>query len=255
MNIDFSVLLLVLVSISGGIWLLDRLWFRRRRTIDTGEPLTVEYAKAFFPVLLLVFLLRAFLFEPFRIPTASMVPALQVGDYILVNKYAYGVRLPIAGNKLFDVAAPQRGEIMVFIPPHEEQYYIKRVIGVPGDTVRYADGLLFINGEPVPTEPQGAIEVDTAIGPLPGSLSLETLDGVAYNTQHIDSVAPGRQRGTWIVPSGHYFMMGDNRDNSADSRVWGAASEQRIVGKAVAVWMHKQPGWHMPSFARNRMIR
>jgi len=177
-----------------------------------------------------------------------------VGDFILVNKYAYGVRLPVIGTKIIDVAAPDRGEVMVFIPPHEDKYYIKRVIGLPGDTVRYEGRDLYINGELISKELQGNIQVDTNVGALPGTLYTETINGVEHATQHIDGVGQRRSRTSWVIPNGHYFMMGDNRDNSSDSRVWGAVPEKDIVGKAVAVWMHKEPGLNLPTFSRNQLI-
>ena len=185
-----------------------------------------------------------------------MIPTLNVGDFILVNKYAYGLRLPVIGTKIVPLADPARGDVMVFIPPHEDKYYIKRVIGLPGDNVRLENRQLYINGTPVPRQFQQAIEVETAIGPLPGSRYEELIDGVAHPTLQIDSLnsrAPARTR--WTVPPGHYFMLGDNRDNSMDSRVWGVVAEDKIVGKAIAVWMHKQPGLRLPTFAHNKWIQ
>jgi len=219
------------------------------------EPLATEYAKSFFPVLLIVLVLRSFLLEPFQIPTGSMIPTLEVGDFILVNKYAYGVRLPVIGTKLMNVADPQRGEVMVFIPPHEDKYYIKRVIGLPGDSVRYEDKNLYINGELISEEFVEDISIETNIGILAGTLHQETINGVEHATQHINGAGRQRSRTVWVIPNGHYFMMGDNRDNSSDSREWGTVSEADIVGKAVAVWMHKEPGLHLPTFARNQLIK
>jgi signal peptidase I len=183
-----------------------------------------------------------------------MIPTLEVGDFILVNKYAYGVRLPVIGTKIMDVEDPKRGEVMVFIPPHEDKYYIKRVIGLPGDSVRYEDKHLYINGELIDKDYVRDIEVETGIGPLSGTLYTETLGDVAHAAQHIDAVGQRRARTTWVIPNGHYFMMGDNRDNSADSREWGTVSEENIVGKAIAVWMHKDPGLNLPTFSRNQLI-
>lgn len=278
MDIDFSVVLVSLVAFCGMLWVLDSLLMKKGRLQAIAdyqaqkpkgrsageeeaalaelarEPLVIEYAKSFFPVLLLVLVLRSFLLEPFQIPTGSMIPTLEVGDFILVNKYAYGVRLPVIGTKIMDVDDPQRGEVMVFIPPHENKYYIKRVIGLPGDTVRYEDKKLYINGELMPKEYERDITVDTSVGDLSGTLFTETINGVRHPVQHIDAAGNGRSRTTWIVPNGHYFMMGDNRDNSADSREWGTVPEQDIVGKAVAVWMHKDPGLHLPTFSRNQRI-
>ena len=184
-----------------------------------------------------------------------MIPTLEVGDFILVNKYAYGVRLPVIGTKLMNGADPDRGEVMVFIPPHENKYYIKRVIGLPGDTIRYENKRLYVNGELVSEEFEQDISIDTNIGALEGTLHVETINGVEHATQHINGVDRQRDRTSWVVPNGHYFMMGDNRDNSLDSREWGFASEKKIVGKAIAVWMHKDPGLNLPTFSRNKQIK
>lgn len=278
MDIDFSLVLVVLVACCGLLWLLDAVLLkkprqsaidefmqgpaqslsdeqRHSRLAELGrEPLVIEYAKSFFPVLLIVLVLRSFLVEPFQIPTGSMIPTLEVGDFILVNKYAYGVRLPVIGTKIMDVDDPERGEVMVFIPPHENKYYIKRVIGLPGDTVRYENKTLYINGELIDKEYVGDIAIDTTIGSLPGTLYTETIGGVEHLTQHIDAAGRRRARTTWVIPNGHYFMMGDNRDNSSDSREWGPVSEEDIVGKAIAIWMHKEPGLSLPTFARNQWI-
>ena len=190
MDIDFSLVLVCLVAGCGVIWVLDSLLvkggriksaeaFEARASNDPKlsveqveqemqrllqEPLLTEYAKSFFPVLLFVLMLRSFLFEPYQVPTGSMIPTIKVGDFILVNKFAYGLRLPVLGTKILDVAEPQRGEIMVFIPPHVDQYYIKRVIGLPGDTIRYENQRLSVNGELIPEEFVENIKVDTKIG-------------------------------------------------------------------------------------------
>ena len=284
MNIDFSLVLVILVALSGLIWLLDfillkpgraalgeevrksRAGARSQEDVErevettTREPVVVEYAKAFFPVLLLVLVLRSFLFEPFQIPTGSMIPTLEIGDFILVNKYAYGLRLPVIGTKLVDVDEPQRGEVMVFIPPHEDQYYIKRVIGLPGDTVRYEDGELYINRELVHSEPNGETTINSAFGPVPGTLYTEVIGGIEHTIQtknlSSDTLARRNQaRSMWVVPPGSYFMMGDNRDESSDSRIWGVVPDENVVGKAVAVWMHKEPGWNLPTFSRSHWIQ
>ncbi len=279
MDIDFSVVLVSLVAVCGALWLVDIALFQKPRLeliaefkrgkgakLSEGEleksleelarePVLIEYAKSFFPVLLIVLVLRSFLLEPFQIPTGSMIPTLEVGDFILVNKYAYGVRLPVIGTKILDVDDPQRGEIMVFIPPHENKYYVKRVIGLPGDTVRYENKTLYINGEEVPKQYVENILIDTNLGGLPGSLYSETIGGVEHAAQFIDGAGSRSPRTTWVVPNGHYFMMGDNRDNSLDSREWGTVSETEIVGKAIAVWMHKDPGLQLPTFSNNRMIQ
>ncbi|MFK7863911.1 MAG: signal peptidase I [Pseudohongiellaceae bacterium] len=279
MDIDFSLVLVCLVAFCGALWALDSILIKKRREeaiadykrkstkgkteeeveeqigILSQEPLVIEYAKSFFPVLLIVLTLRSFLVEPFQIPTGSMIPTLEVGDFILVNKFAYGVRLPVIGTKIMDVDLPKRGEVMVFIPPHVDQYYIKRVIGLPGDTVRYEDKNLYINGEMVTKTFVEPISVDTSVGELDGTLYSEVLGDVEHPAQFIDVAGNRRTRTTWVIPNGHYFMMGDNRDNSADSREWGAVPESQIVGKAFAVWMHKEPGLNLPTFGRNQLIK
>jgi len=226
----------------------------RKSSGKTDEPVLVEYAKSFFPVLAIVLVLRSFLVEPFQIPSGSMIPTLEVGDFILVNKYHYGLRLPVVGTKLVDNNDPERGDVMVFIPPHDSSYFIKRVVGLPGDRIEYENKQLIINGEPIGVEHLRDVQVDTSIGPRQGVLFEEQLGDDVHQAQIVtdDNRRPGRT--TWVVPPGHYFMMGDNRDNSADSRDWGAVPEENIVGKAFAIWMHKEPGLNLPSFRRNQLI-
>lgn len=277
MDIDFSLVLLVLVVLTGAVALFDRLFNAEPRrqavaklkavqetpnealgqaiAVAEQEPIVVEYAKSFFPVLLIVLLLRSFLVEPFQIPSGSMIPTLEVGDFILVNKYTYGIRLPVVGTKILEINEPQRGEVMVFIPPHEGRYFIKRVVGLPGDTVRYEDKVLYINDERVQAQPIDQVEIEMPNGLMQrGILLNETLGAVEHETQILNAPSRDGGRTVWVVPQGHYFMMGDNRDNSADSRVWGSVPEENIVGKAFAIWMHKEPGWSLPTFDRNGLI-
>ncbi len=256
MDIDFSLVLVILVAICGFIWLLDALLFAkaRRQANNTEEPVVVEYAKSFFPVLFIVLMLRSFLVEPFQIPSGSMIPTLEVGDFILVNKYHYGLRLPVVGTKIVANNEPERGEVMVFIPPHDQSYFIKRVVGLPGDTIEYENKVLRVNGEVVDVEIIDDVAIETAGGMRPGVLFNETLGDVAHQAQIITQGTRSRGRTSWTVPPGHYFMMGDNRDNSADSRVWGPVPEENIVGKAFAIWMHKEPGFNLPTFSRNQRI-
>jgi len=278
MDIDFSLVLLILVVISGGIAFYDRLVLavprkasadrlRKAQTVESDairqaiavaeqEPVVVEYAKSFFPVLLIVLVLRSFLVEPFQIPSGSMIPTLEVGDFILVNKYTYGLRLPVVGTKIVEMNEPERGEVMVFIPPHDKRYFIKRIVGLPGDTIRYEDKVLSVNGEQILSEVIDSVQIEMPNGmEQSGVLLNETLGEVQHRTQIISTPARDGGRNVWVVPEGHYFMMGDNRDNSADSRVWGPVPEENIVGKAFAVWMHKEPGWSLPTFGRNGLIR
>jgi signal peptidase I len=256
MDIDFSLVLVILVTICGVIWLIDHFLFAKARNKSgaTEEPIVVEYAKSFFPVLFIVLMLRSFVIEPFQIPSGSMIPTLEVGDFILVNKYHYGLRLPVVGTKIAENNAPQRGEVMVFIPPHDPRYFIKRVVGLPGDRIDYENKILRINGEQLEVDIVDEVMIETAVGMRSGILFNEQLGLVNHNAQIVASDTRGSSRTSWIVPPGHYFMMGDNRDNSADSRVWGPVPEENIVGKAIAVWMHKDPGFNLPTFSRNQRI-
>ena len=256
MNIYFSLVLVILVTICGVIWLIDHFLFAKARSKSgaTEEPIVVEYAKSFFPVLFLVLMLRSFVIEPFQIPSGSMIPTLEVGDFLLVNKYHYGLRLPVVGTKIMENNSPQRGEVMVFIPPHDPRYFIKRVVGLPGDRIDYENKILRINGEQLEVDIVDEVMIETAVGMRSGILFNEQLGLVNHNAQIVTSDSRGSSRTSWIVPPGHYFMMGDNRDNSADSRVWGPVPEENIVGKAIAVWMHKDPGFNLPSFSRNQRI-
>ncbi len=256
MDIDFPLVLVVLTFVTGLIWLLDILFLRKRRLAAAGmapgdgqaeeepkEPYLVDLSRSFFPVLAVVLVLRSFLVEPFQIPSGSMLPTLEVGDFILVNKYAYGLRLPVAGTKILEVDDPERGDVMVFRYPEDgSTNYIKRVVGMPGDRVRYQDRELFINGEQVDSRFVARLP--------PVELWRETLG----DTQHDLFLTLGRTgrsgEGEWLVPEGEYFVMGDNRDNSNDSRYWGTVPDEMVVGKAFAIWMHWQSLTSLPSFDR-----
>ena len=264
MSINFPLILVIATAFTGGVWLLELYWLRPRREaalklagdIDAktrekmaGEPAVVEYSISFFPVLAIVLVLRSFLFEPFQIPTGSMIPTLEVGDFILVNKYTYGIRLPVIGTKIVSVNEPRNGEIMVFIPPHEDEYFIKRVVGVPGDRVRYQDKTLYINGE---KQNQTFVAQIPPVNPrvLRYREKLGEFDHMIQRNPYRETRVE-----EWVIPEGHYFMMGDNRDQSSDSRYWGLVSEEKIVGKAVAIWLHKKPGLRLPEFSRNGLIQ
>ena len=174
-----------------------------------------------------------------------MVPTLKVGDFILVSKWTYGIRLPVLRNKIIEIDSPQRGDVMVFFPPHEERYFIKRVIGLPGDEIHVLDGVLYINGDKMS---QKVLQDEIA---APRSVVMtEDLGSLEHAMQR--RMVPTRlsQNFTAVVPEGHYFMMGDNRDNSSDSRVWGPVPEERIVGKAFARWMFWDKFLSLPSFDR-----
>ncbi|MEW6764825.1 MAG: signal peptidase I [Pseudomonadota bacterium] len=236
---NFELILVLATLISGVIVGIDRLYFRKaREALEGKEPLLVEYARSFFPVLLVVLLLRSFVAEPFRIPSGSMMPTLEVGDFILVNKFAYGVRLPVLRTKVISLGEPKRGEVVVFkYPQNPDVDYIKRIIGLPGDRVRYENKQLTINGQVIPLEPQGIYPGDGPQGRMIGARMLqEDLEGVVHEIlQRTEANGP---EGEVVVPAGQYFVMGDNRDNSNDSRYWGFVPEENLVGRAMLIWMH-----------------
>ena len=203
--------------------------------------------QAVFPVLLAVFLFRAFIVEPYRIPTGSMVPTLAVGDYVFVSKFAYGLRLPILNWKFLPVGQPQRGDVVVFVPPHEQRYFIKRVVGLPGDRVRVVMGELYINGERIDMQIDRGDSADDGVQGY-----IESLGGGSHRIQRF--VGMRSREGEWQVPDEAYFVLGDNRDMSEDSRYWGYVAADQIVGRAVAIWVHKPPGWSWPTLARNGVI-
>lgn len=248
MNIDFALVLVVLTSLSGFIWLVDSLFFRQRRmdrsvqkSIEAPrEPVIVEYARSLFPVLLIVLVFRSFLFEPFKIPSGSMIPTLLVGDFIVVNKFSYGVRLPVWNKKIIDVGDPKRGDVVVFRYPKDTSVnFIKRAVGLPGDTVTYRDKQLFVNGEKVEVTSVGRFgsgDVKCSTPAVDATLHWEELGDANHNILIHDR--SGGRDGQWVVPEGHYFMMGDNRDRSNDSREWGFVPEENVLGRAVGIWLN-----------------
>jgi len=240
-HFDFATLLTLLTLVTGAVWALDKWWLgpRRRATLLPGgvdKPnAVVDFCRSFFPVILLVLLLRSFLAEPFRIPSGSMRPTLLEGDFILVNKYTYGLRDPVFNLRFLQVGQPRRGDVVVFrYPLDPTKDFIKRVIGLPGDRIVYRDKQLSVNGEPMP---QAADGVYTAGGPAPGVLY--RLEEEIGPVQHRILVNPARpaEDFQFDVPEGHYFMMGDNRDGSDDSRRWGTVPERNLVGRAFFIWM------------------
>jgi signal peptidase I len=285
---NFALILFVLVILTGVAWVADKLVFlpKRRRAAEAAvaefdrqqerigerfadenaaqtrarlrddklrQPWWLEYSASFFPVILVVFVVRSFVVEPFKIPSGSMVPTLLVGDFILVNKFEYGIRLPITNTKITEGRTPARGDVVVFRYPKDESVdYIKRVIGLPGDTVAYEDKKLTINGKPVPETAQPDYFDDERIGYA--KQFVEDLGGrrnaILNNPQvppfvigaddfpYRDNCVYNAQGVTCKVPPGHYFMMGDNRDNSADSRYWGFVPDNNIVGRAFFIWMN-----------------
>lgn len=272
--LNFAAVLLIFTVITGVIWFWDLIRGRRASATSAPgssatpaepkvEPAWLEIAKSFFPVILIVFMVRSFLIEPFKIPSGSMIPTLLIGDFILVNKFTYGIRLPVANKKIVPINQPQRGDVMVFRYPEDLSIdYIKRIVGVPGDKVEYRNKRLTINGKLAPTEDGGnylAVETDLQYQNL--KLQTEELGAKVHRTLqnpdvppvHLSSVQsfPHRENCTiseagfsCTVPPGNYFMMGDNRDNSKDSRYWGFVPDENIVGKAFMIW------WHWGKFSR-----
>ncbi len=286
---NFALILFVLMVLTGVVWCLDVFYLSKQRrlaadraladydarqarfaaegiktepgvsraAIEAGllrQPTWVEYSGSFFPVIALVFVLRSFLYEPFKIPSSSMVPTLLVGDLILVNKFTYGIRLPIINKRIIEVNDPQRGDVMVFKYPKDmTQDYIKRVIGVPGDKVTYENKRLTVNGKPVEYTALDDYLDDEK--PIYHKQLQEGLTGVQHRIlndeekptlilgdvsdfPHKEACDYNEDGFTCVVPPGNYFMMGDNRDNSADSRYWGFVPNENIVGKAFFVWMN-----------------
>lgn len=246
--IGFPLFMLLILVLTGVIWLVDHLFFQKKRAAGTDEPTAVEYAKSFFPVILVVFLIRSFIAEPFKIPSGSMMPTLLAGDYILVNKYTYGLRLPVLNTVFMDINQPKHGDVAVFhFPPNPKIDYIKRVVGLPGDRIEYQNKRLTINGQLLEV-----VEVTESGGAMPSGMITgqhlkEQLPGMQHDmlVHDVPSRAEPNSIGERLlngeaveVPEGHYFVMGDNRDNSSDSRVWGFVPNNNLVGKAFFIWFN-----------------
>ena len=245
MNINFPLVLVIVTFVSGLIWGAYALFSRLAKRDAAGNPpLLVEYAASFFPVLLIVLVLRSFIAEPFRIPSGSMVPTLLVGDFILVNKFSYGVRLPVINKKILHVGQPETGDVAVFrFPDNPRLDYIKRVVGTPGDTVEYRDKIFYVNGEEVLISGDTLYSETKSDAKYPRSLvQTEQLGDAEHQVLINPLTPPGFTAGSWKVPDKHYFMVGDNRDNSNDSRMWGFVPEENLVGKAFLIWMHWSGG-------------
>ncbi|HZH44365.1 MAG TPA: signal peptidase I [Lysobacter sp.] len=246
----FEIALVSLTLFTGVVWLLDKLVFAKRRAAqadridsDGKEPAIIDYSKAFFPVLAVVLILRSFVAEPFRIPSNSMMPTLLTGDFILVNKFTYGLRLPVTNTKFVEIGAPARGDVVVFRPPqHPEQDWIKRVVGLPGDRIEFVDNQLLVNGQPVEYDQVGSYTGTGKGAEMTGASELiEKLPGHSHRVLETPDIAYFGES-AWEVPAGHYFVMGDNRDRSEDSRAWGFLPEQNIRGRAFLIWLNCE-GW------------
>lgn len=232
MSIDFLLVLVILVVVSGAIALLDMLFWAKKREKDAKMPTLIEYARSFFPILFIVLVIRSFWVEPYRIPSGSLKPTLLVNDFVLVNKYRYGIRLPVINTKIISVDKPKVGEIAIFRWPIDPSiYYIKRIVGVAGDRIQYKNKTLYINGEEAP---------QTLIGHAADSnnegytWTVEKKREVLNNVPHEIYIIPERPGEDFdiIVPEGMYYAMGDNRDASSDSRMWGYVPEKNLVGRA-----------------------
>jgi len=252
---DFAAVLLLAAVITGLIWLYDASFARKRRTSDVPEPVVVDMARAFFPVIVVVFLIRSFWVEPFKIPSGSMKPTLLVGDFILVNKYTYGIRLPVVNKKVIDINPIRRGDVVVFrYPANPNVDYIKRVVGTPGDRVVYRNKRLTVNDEVAPIQPSGYY-TDAELNYLRLPTYSEKLGEKNHQMMIVPAQPPviladvrqfaHRENCEYnddgfscTVPAGHYFMMGDNRDQSSDSRYWGFVPDDHVKGRAFLVWMN-----------------
>ena len=240
----FALFMVVILAVTGLIWLLDILVLRKRRPAGKADPVLVEYSKSFFPVILVVFMIRSFVVEPFKIPSASMMPTLIAGDFILVNKFIYGLRVPILNNTFLEIRHPQRGEVFVFHYPKDPSIdYIKRVVGVPGDKIAYRDKQLYINGKKLDVNYADDYQyVGSGLSMVVTKRYQEQL-GEHKHDILLEEEKPSLD-GEVEVPPGHYFAMGDNRDNSNDSRFWGFVPEENLVGKAFFIW------WNFDNFGR-----
>jgi signal peptidase I len=253
MVFDFSFVLVALAALTGAVWGLDSWLFApgRRAKGVARDPVVVDYSRSFFPVIVIVLVLRSFLYEPFRIPSDSMMPTLVHGDFIFVNKWRYGLRLPVLNTRIVEIGKPQRGDVVVFRKPTDpSMVLIKRLVGLPGDSIRVSDGQLWINGTPSRIEP-GELYTGPKSEQYPFTqVGEERLGNVPHAVLLVQTRAG--MEGEWSVPAGHYFMMGDNRNNSQDSRYAevGYVPEDGIIGKAEAIWLSFDPDrkwrllWH-----------
>ncbi len=253
MNINFELILTLAVIVTGLIWLIDALFFAKQRQLAgiTQLPILVEYSRSFFPVLLLVLLLRTFIAEPFRIPSGSDKPTLLPGDFIVVNKFHYGLRLPVLHTKILQLGEPKIGDIAIFRYPVDPSVdFIKRIIGVPGDRISYINKVLSVNGQLITQTQLGTAtdEDESGQNSWPVNIYEEDLMGVQhqiYNRPDANS-----QDFSLVVPPGEYFAMGDNRDNSNDSRYWGFVPEQNLVGRAMIIWFSWDNDQHKVRWSR-----
>ena len=240
-SIDFPLILSLLVILTGIIALIDALFLAKKRR-EQGKkklPLVIEYSRSFFPVLLIVLLIRSFLIQPYRVPTGSLEPTIMPGDFIAVNQFAYGLRLPVLNYKIVPIGEPKRGDIALFrYPKDPKMIFVKRVIGLPGDHIVYKNKVLSVNGKTMRQYTLGkALDIEPTRGyPIPVLIKMEDFYGIKHEIYQFEQGGDYTSHNI-VVPKGCYFMMGDNRDDSNDSRYWGCVPERNLVGKAFLIWM------------------
>ncbi len=243
----FELILVIVTAITGAIFYVDKMVWKPKRDRAIGEekePILVEYSRSLFPVFIIVLILRSFVIEPFKIPSGSMYPTLQIGDFIVVNKFAYGIKLPVTQTTIIPVGLPKRGDVVVFKYPNDPSVdYIKRVIGLPGDKVAYIGKTVFLNGKPLKQVLDGKYIGSGSGENMTGTMEVTEIfpSGKSHEIL-LDEDKFSQNMATRTVPAGHYFMMGDNRDYSNDSRFWGFVPEQNLKGKAFGIWMHWDDG-------------
>lgn len=273
MDFDFELILAVAFVVTFAAWLYDLFVFAPKRKqilqqmapeaalrLDKNAKLRLAdtpkwllEVKSYFVIIAVIFGLRSFVAEPFQIPSGSMLPTLEIGDFILVNKMDYGLRLPVLNTTLIETTEPKRGDVVVFkYPDNPSLNYIKRMIGLPGDVVSYHNKRLMVNGKLMDEELLAELPVSKNPSREPVAVFEENLDGISH--QVYKSYRRNPLEGDWVVPEGHYFVMGDNRDNSADSRVWGFVPEENLKGRAFYVWLHWDEFFSLPSFKNNGLI-
>jgi signal peptidase I len=238
-NFDFPFILTMLVLISGVIALLDIIFWAKKREKEQKPSIFIEYSRSFFPVLFIVLIIRSFIIQPYRVPTGSLEPTILPGDFIAVNQFAYGLRLPIGNFKIVPIGEPKRGDIVLFHwPVNPSIIFVKRVVGLPGDHIIYQNKILTINGKVAPQQAITTIlDIEPDYPPIPVEERSEDLLGVTHNIQVRTDGGGETANIDIVVPPNCYFMMGDNRDNSDDSRMWGCVPEANLVGKAFVIWL------------------
>lgn len=246
---SFELILVIITAVTGVITYVDRLVWRPKRlsaVTSEKEPILIEYARSLFPVFLVVLILRSFIIEPFRIPSGSMYPTLEIGDFIAVSKFSYGIKLPVTRTTIIPISLPERGDVVVFAYPNDPSVdYIKRVIGLPGDEITYVGRTMFVNGEAIKQAPLGKyLGRDSGAQMSGANLVAETMSNNHTYNVLLDMDKSSRDMNTIVVPEGHYFTVGDNRDHSNDSRFWGFVPEKNLKGKAFGIWMNWDNGIH-----------